>query len=324
MKHPRKQFIISLGLAMLLHLMVPLSVWWVWQDLSRPPLSEPVTMVNLVSLPPEPEPEPVKADALAEANHTADQPARPVADAPPPAVAPRRAPPPVPPTPAAPAAASQPDEPVATPKPVAKPARPKPVAKAAPSKPQPGHKPPSPATDDTEESASSQEPLPDPAPEQPASRKVAKAPPRPAPADAPLNLMPSVESVARWDRNRRYQAQSTTRNEEVVDLNTREARYASYFAQVKQRIEWGWVYPVEAKRDGLSGNVGMVFTILRSGELLNVQVVRSSESAILDQAALQAVHKAAPFGPFPEDWSLEKLTIRATFEYIRRGMMWRD
>ncbi|MEO5349633.1 MAG: TonB family protein [Magnetococcus sp. YQC-3] len=320
----RKRLLISLGLAMLLHLALPLAIWWLLTAV--PPEREPaVSMVELITLPPEPEAEPEKADAVANANQAAKNETKPDSEPPPPAPAPAPAPPP---------RAAQ-AGPMAMPKPVAKPATPKPVAKPiakAPPATVPDDAPPTP-----EEPPREAEEMP-PEPEKPTAKPPPPAKPaparerssRPAPkqtkdlANVPLNLNPSVESLSRWDMNRRQQAQAMAREEEVVDLNTRQSRYVSYFSQVKQRIEMAWIYPAEAKRDKLSGNVGLTFTIQRSGQLLEARVTRSSEMAVLDEAALEAVNKAAPFAPFPDDWTLEKLTIRATFEYIRRELSWQQ
>ena len=147
--------------------------------------------------------------------------------------------------------------------------------------------------------------------------------PPPEAQPAPLTLMPSLETLSRWDRQRRYQSLSTHRTEETVSLNTRKVRYAAYFSRLKERVEHGWGYPAQARKEHLSGHASLVFTIHRNGHLLDVRVLRSSGAAILDASAVRAVKNAAPFAPFPKDWSLEKLHIRATFEYIRRGeLMW--
>ena len=142
---------------------------------------------------------------------------------------------------------------------------------------------------------------------------------------ASLNLLPSVNDLSRWELLRsNNQAWSNNPTEETVNLNTNKIRYASYFSLLRQRVEQGWVYPSQAKRDKLSGSANLVFTIRQDGHLLNVRISRSSGSVILDESAVRAVQNAAPFAPFPQDWSLERLHIRATFEYISRRLALRD
>ncbi|MBF0162445.1 MAG: energy transducer TonB [Magnetococcales bacterium] len=330
----QKRFILSLGLAILMHLLLPLGIVWWTLDSSVPDFAEPVTMVHLITLPPQPEPEPEQVDAVAEANQRAQSG--------------RAMPPNIPalPTPAPMASATEasnvPVEAVAVPKPMARPAQPKPLQKAAvakPLSPQPDEQPvpatiapqatlPSPHAVESSDRESHSPEQESPQPRRHQAQSPSKSRPG-KPSNTPpaeLNLTPSVENLSRWDLNRAIQSRSMQREEEVVDLNTRQVRYASYFAHVKQRIEAAWIYPAEAKRNKLSGNVTLTFTIQRDGQLLNAQVIRSSNAAILDDTALDAVHKIAPFMPFPEDWSLERLTIRATFEYIRRGegTPWRE
>ena len=140
-----------------------------------------------------------------------------------------------------------------------------------------------------------------------------------------LDLNPSLGNLSRWDRLRRLQALSNAPKEETLNLSTRQVRYASYFARLKERVENGWSYPAEAKREKLAGDASLIFTIQRDGQLLEVRIVKSSGAKILDASAVLAVQNAAPFAPFPKDWTLERLHIRATFEYIRRGgLVWRD
>lgn len=69
---------------------------------------------------------------------------------------------------------------------------------------------------------------------------------------------------------------------------------------VQQKIEAHKVYPAEAQSLGMTGVVTLLYVIDRSGKLLKVEVVASSGSKLLDQAALQAV-RTTTFQPIPED-----------------------
>lgn len=102
---------------------------------------------------------------------------------------------------------------------------------------------------------------------------------------------------------------------DVVNINTKSFKYISYFAGIKEKIEWAWVYPQKAQMSGQQGVLTMTFTILRNGSLKNVKLVRSSGYRLLDNAAMQAVRDAAAFAPMPETWEDKELTILANFEY---------
>ena len=63
----------------------------------------------------------------------------------------------------------------------------------------------------------------------------------------------------------------------------------------------------------------VVTMVITTGYLEGVQLITSSGYARLDNEAVRAINAAAPFAPFPASWGgLEKLNIRATFEYTGR------
>lgn len=105
---------------------------------------------------------------------------------------------------------------------------------------------------------------------------------------------------------------------EAISLDTKESKYASYFARIKRQIELAWDYPNEAQRKGITGELTLRFQISRDGNLMNVRLINSSGYNILDEAALQAVKSAAPYYPFPVTIDKEALPILASFIYSPR------
>lgn len=104
-------------------------------------------------------------------------------------------------------------------------------------------------------------------------------------------------------------------DDEPVSLDTKEVKYASYFARIKHQIERVWIYPTEAAERGISGDLTLTFRISKDGNLLGVRLMDRSGYEILDVAALKAVKEAAPFYPFPTTIQQEKLSIQANFVY---------
>ncbi len=104
-------------------------------------------------------------------------------------------------------------------------------------------------------------------------------------------------------------------DDEPVSLDTKEVKYASYFARIKHQIERVWIYPMDAAKRGISGDLTLNFRISKDGNLLGVRLMDRSGYEILDMAALKAVKEAAPFYPFPETIRQEKLSIQANFIY---------
>lgn len=114
-------------------------------------------------------------------------------------------------------------------------------------------------------------------------------------------------------------APNVDKKEDTVDLSTTEFKYLSYFIKMKRQIESVWTYPKESQYRGEYGTLFLVFTIKSDGYLEGVQLINSSGYARLDNEAIRAINAAAPFAPFPASWGgLEKLNIRATFEYSGR------
>ena len=102
---------------------------------------------------------------------------------------------------------------------------------------------------------------------------------------------------------------------EVISLDTRETKYASYFARIKRQIELSWDYPNEAQRKGITGQLTLRFQMARDGNRTNVRLINGSGYNVLDEAALQAVKSAAPYYPFPVTIDRETLAIMANFIY---------
>ncbi|MGD0103379.1 MAG: TonB family protein [Rhodopila sp.] len=86
-----------------------------------------------------------------------------------------------------------------------------------------------------------------------------------------------------------------------------------------QRALAGWLaahktYPDEARRSGTEGNVVLRFTIDRSGRVLDVMLVRSAGSSVLDSAA-EAMVRNATLPPFTPGMSRDTVTITVQIHY---------
>jgi len=111
---------------------------------------------------------------------------------------------------------------------------------------------------------------------------------------------------------------SGTRNvpkEDTVDLNTTEYKYLSYFLKLKRQIEGVWNYPRESRSRGEQGELLLVFTLTRDGNLQGVKILEPSGYVRLDDEAVRAINVAAPFSPFPSTWDLDRLNVKAVFLY---------
>ena len=104
--------------------------------------------------------------------------------------------------------------------------------------------------------------------------------------------------------------------EATVALESRAHEYAAYLEEVKRRVERAWRYPLLAQERGLAGKLVIEFAIRQDGRLARLRLADSSGVSILDDAALEAIRKAAPYSPLPEAMGLDRLNVVASFEYL--------
>jgi protein TonB len=69
------------------------------------------------------------------------------------------------------------------------------------------------------------------------------------------------------------------------------------------------MYPRWAREAGYEGITKIRFAILSNGELEKVSIVNSSGYDILDNAAIAAIEKAAPFPPLPDSLKRDMLQL---------------
>jgi periplasmic protein TonB len=79
------------------------------------------------------------------------------------------------------------------------------------------------------------------------------------------------------------------------------AAVSNYPGKIVSKLRRALRYPAEAKRKKLRGEVQVAFTVSAGGGVGGVRVVRGSGSPVLDKAAVDAVHRAAPFPAIPEN-----------------------
>ncbi|MFO7953429.1 energy transducer TonB [Thioalkalivibrio sp.] len=107
-------------------------------------------------------------------------------------------------------------------------------------------------------------------------------------------------------------------------LAARSAPEAAYLQAWINKVErlGNLNYPDEARRRGLSGTLVLSVRINPEGELLDIEVARSSGEPVLDQAAIRIVELAAPYAPFTDAMREEydELVITRTWAFRRDQM----
>jgi protein TonB len=101
---------------------------------------------------------------------------------------------------------------------------------------------------------------------------------------------------------------------------TREEVYALYYDQLRRKIEQRGTrnFP-ESQGRKLYGELTMNVTVDAEGRVVDTEVVRPSDSKILDRRAVAIVRAAAPFGPFNAAMRrrADQLVITSKFKFTR-------
>jgi len=111
----------------------------------------------------------------------------------------------------------------------------------------------------------------------------------------------------------------------ISSASTQKARDILYLDNWRKKVEavGNLNYPAQASAQGIHGNLRLLVSILADGSISDVRVLSSSGHRILDEAASQIVHLAAPFEPFPPDMEkeIDVLDIIRTWQFQRNNQL---
>ena len=106
------------------------------------------------------------------------------------------------------------------------------------------------------------------------------------------------------------------KTEDTISLDTKDKRYVSYAKVIKERLMQHWDYPRKARDNLIEGQVLVIFSLDRQGNLQDIKILMPSVHAILDEETQRAIRVSAPFPPFPGSVTVQKLNIKANFAYV--------
>jgi TonB family protein len=136
--------------------------------------------------------------------------------------------------------------------------------------------------------------------------------------DQPLPPIPKKEDKAEEKKSTKTKAakkaSSAGWREDTIDLSSSDTKYLQYRLEMAKKLSRAWKYPEKARVAGEQGIAVLKISINSDGSVAEVNIVSSSGSAILDEAALTAAKSAAPFGQLP-DTDLTQLHIFIKFLY---------
>ncbi len=157
-------------------------------------------------------------------------------------------------------------------------------------------------------------------PDQPTQPTQPVQPSPTQPRLTPEQLRPdasALNQIIRGSQGKRNRVKERKDTEigDTVWLNLQNNLLVSFFRRFHDQIELVWNYPPKAIASGIEGTLELLITVNKKGELLDVDLRQSSGSDLLDFEAIQAVYRAAPFGPLTKHYPHKKLKIHAHFSY---------
>ena len=98
-----------------------------------------------------------------------------------------------------------------------------------------------------------------------------------------------------------------------VNLNTVRGLFTG---QVRQRIADAKYYPRIARRRGMEGQPVVAFTLNKRGGLMKANLAQTSGYQLLDRAALEAVHQAAPYPEIPAELKADTYQFKLPISFV--------
>jgi len=130
------------------------------------------------------------------------------------------------------------------------------------------------------------------------------------------DLFPSVESLARLKRRPARDLDEAIEKGELINLNTKEYKYISYFLSIKRAVESCMSYPEDMSLQGISGGGMVAFGIRKDGKVSEAKIVQSSGYKSFDKEVVRSILMASPLNPIPKSLNKNRLFLVWPFEFV--------
>jgi TonB family protein len=108
---------------------------------------------------------------------------------------------------------------------------------------------------------------------------------------------------------------SSADTQDTISLDTKDERYVQYAGTIKAKIAKNWEYPAEARLSLMEGEVTVLFSLAKDGGMTQIKIESGSGYDILDSEVIRAIKASLPFPSFPETVKVNRLNIKARFNY---------
>jgi protein TonB len=93
------------------------------------------------------------------------------------------------------------------------------------------------------------------------------------------------------------------------------SRYAYYVNGINRTVSTNWWQQEADPRASNGHSVTLLFDVLRDGTPTNVRIEKASGSGSLDISAKHALQRVEGFGPLPDTYRGDRITVEYTFDY---------
>ena len=129
--------------------------------------------------------------------------------------------------------------------------------------------------------------------------------------------------AAKLDRQRQEYAKRP-RERILTSVSTKSSNDAAYLNDWTRKVEsvGNTNFPREALQQKITGSLRLQTIVKWDGTLVSANILESSGHKLLDNAALQIIHQAAPFKPFPQEIrkDTDQLAIIRTWNFAIDGL----
>lgn len=93
------------------------------------------------------------------------------------------------------------------------------------------------------------------------------------------------------------------------------SKFPWYVAQITRKVAENWYTQQIAPNTTVGSQAGVTFTIGRDGRPYNIHLTTPSPSPTLNMTAVQAVQRVESFGPLPDQYTGNNVSVEYTFTY---------
>jgi len=131
--------------------------------------------------------------------------------------------------------------------------------------------------------------------------------------------LPGSGQLARRKESYRKKYASEVAEGKVTFLDTSDSEFGSFLRRFESGVQEIWRYPEGARLRGIAGVTPVKITFKQGGEIVQVNLLESSGSRILDDEVIRSLKRLGPLGSFPKSYHGQEFSLIAFFEYSFDG-----